>query len=152
MLEHPLVLSTWVTFMFAYKDLQMCSRTWPHSQTRATWKMRVLLLSPDWRFSRVLSGFRVISVGWFCCFSSVAQSCPTLCNPMNCSTPGFLVLHYLPELAQTHVHWVTDAISSSVAPFSFVFNLSQHQGLSQWVSSSYQVTKILELQLQHESF
>ena len=99
--------------MFAYKDLQTCFRTWPHSQTRATWRMGVLLLSPDWIFSRVLSGFRVTSVGWFCCFCSVAWSCPTLCNPMNCSMPGFSVLHYLPELAQTHVHWVSDAIEPS---------------------------------------
>ena len=85
------------------------------------------------------------------CFS-VARSCPTLCDPIDCRTSVFPVLHYLPELAQTHVHWVSDAIqpSSSVIPFSF--NLSQHQGLFQWVSSSHQVAKILELQLQHQSF
>ena len=53
---------------------------------------------------------------FFCC--SVGKSCPTLCDPTNCSTPGFPVLHYLPEFAQTHVHWVSDAISSSVTPFS----------------------------------
>ena len=52
----------------------------------------------------------------FCC--SVAKSCPTLCDPTNCSTPGFPVLHYLPEFALTHVHWVSDAISSSVTHFS----------------------------------
>ena len=85
-------------------------------------------------------------------YFSVAQSCPTLCDPMDCRTPGFPVLHYLPELAQTHVHWLSDAIqpSSSVIPFSF--NLSQHQGLFQWVGSSHQVAKVLELQLQHQSF
>ena len=50
---------------------------------------------------------------YYCCSCSVAQSCLTLCDPMTCSTPGFLVLHYLPEFAQTHIHWVNDAIQSS---------------------------------------
>ena len=55
----------------------------------------------------------------FCCCCSLTHLCPTLCDPINCSTPGFPVLHYLPEFAQTHVHWVDDAtISSSVVPFS----------------------------------
>ena len=68
-------------------------------------------------------------------FSSVAQSCPTICDPMDCSTPGFPVHHQLPELAQTHVHPVDDAIQPS-HPLSSsppAFNLSQHQGLFQWV-------------------
>ena len=88
-------------------------------------------------------------------FSSVAQSCLTLCNLMDCSTPGFPVHHQLPELAQTHVHQVSDDIqpshplSSSYPP---AFNLSQHQGLFKWVSSSHQVAKVLEFQLQHQSF
>ena len=88
-------------------------------------------------------------------FSSVAQSCPTPCNPMDCSTPGFPVLHYLPEFAQTHVHWVDDVIQPShpLSPLSPpALNLSQHQGLLQWVSSSHQVAKVLEFQLQHQSF
>ena len=70
---------------------------------------------------------------------SVTQSCPTPCD---CSTPGFSVLHRLPELAQTYVHWVADAIqpsSSLLSPSTPAFNLSQHQRLSQWVSSSHQV-------------
>ena len=77
-------------------------------------------------------------------FSSVAQSCLTLCNPTDCSTPGFPVHHQLPELAQTHVHWVSDAIqpphllSSTTPP---AFNVSQHQGLFKWASSSHQVAK-----------
>ena len=87
--------------------------------------------------------------------SPVAQSCPTLCNPLDCSTPGFPVLHQLPELTQIHVHRVTNAIqpphplSSSSPP---AFNLSQHQGHFKWVSSSHQVAKVLEFQLQHQSF
>ena len=70
-----------------------------------------------------------------CC--SVAQSCPTLCHPIDCSTPGFPVLHHLPELAQTHVHWVDDVIQLSHSLMSTsppAFNLSQHQGLFWWVS------------------
>ena len=81
---------------------------------------------------------------------SVAQSCLTLCDTMDYSTPGFLVLHYLPEFVQTHVHWVGDAIEPShpLLPSSpFTFNLSQHQGLFQWVSILHQVAKISELQL-----
>ena len=88
-------------------------------------------------------------------FSSVTPSCLTLEDPMDCSMPGFPAHHQLPELAQTHVHWAGDAIqpshplSSSSPP---AFNLSQHQGLFQWVSSSHQAAKVLKFQLQHQSF
>ena len=88
-------------------------------------------------------------------FSSVSQSCLTLCNPMNHNTPGLPVHHQLPESTQTHVHWVGDAIQPShplLSPFPPALNLSQHQGLFRWVSSSHQVTKALEFQLQHQSF
>ena len=73
---------------------------------------------------------------------------------MDCSMPGSPVIHYLLEFAHTHVHWVGDAIqtSHSVAPFCSCLNLSQHQGLFRWVRSSHQVAKVLELQLQHQSF
>ena len=76
--------------------------------------------------------------------SSVAQSCPILCDPMDCSTPGFPIYHQLPELSQTHAHWVSDAIQTShplSSPSPPAFNLSQHQGLFKWVSSSHQVAK-----------
>ena len=79
------------------------------------------------------------------------QSCPTLCVPMNCSTPGLPVHHQLLESTQTHVHWVGDAIQPShplSSPSPPALNLSQHQGLFQWVSSSLQVAKGLEFQLQ----
>ena len=79
-------------------------------------------------------------------FSSVAQSCPTLCDPMNRSTPGLLVHHQLPELTQTHIHQVSDAIQPShplSSPSPPAFNLSQHQGLFKWVSSLHQVAKVL---------
>ena len=69
---------------------------------------------------------------------SSVQSCPTLSDPKNCSTPGLPIHHHLPKLAQTHVHWVGDAIQPShplSSPSPPPFNLSQHQGLFQWVSS-----------------
>ena len=74
---------------------------------------------------------------------------------MNCSTPGLSVHHQLLESTQTHVHWVGDAIQPShplSSPSPPALNLSQHQGLFKWVSSSHQVTKVLEFQLQHQSF
>ena len=78
------------------------------------------------------------------CWFSVTHLYPTLCDPMNCSTPGFPVHHHLLEFAQTHVHWVTDAIQPS-HPLSFpsplALSLAQHQGLFQWVGSSHQVAK-----------
>ena len=75
-------------------------------------------------------------------------------TPMDCSTPGLPVHHQLPEFTQTHVHWVGDAIQPSypLSSPSPALNLSQHQGLFQWVSSSHQVVKLLEFQLQHQSF
>ena len=88
-------------------------------------------------------------------FSSVAQPCPALCNPMDYSMSGFPAHHQFPELAQTYVHCVSDAIQpshllSSLSPPAF--NPSQHQGLFQWVSSLHQVTEVLKLQLQYQSF
>ena len=88
-------------------------------------------------------------------FSSVTQLCPTLWDPMNHSTPGLPAHHQLPESTQTHVHWVGNAIQPShplSSPYPPTFNLSQHQDLYKWVSSSHQVAKVLEFQLQHQSF
>ena len=88
-------------------------------------------------------------------FSSVTQSCPTVCDPMNHSTPGLPVHHQLPEFTQTHAHRVSDAIQPShplLSPFPPALNLSQHHSLFKWVSSSHQVAKVLEFQLQHQSF
>ena len=88
-------------------------------------------------------------------FSSVAQSCPTLCDPMNRSTPGLPVRHQLLEFTQTHVHRVGDAIQPShplSSPSPPAPNPSQHLGLFQWVNSPHEVAKVLEFQLQHQSF
>ena len=89
------------------------------------------------------------------CCCSAAQLYPTLHSPMTCSTPGFPVLHYLPEFVQTHVHWVGDAIqpsNSQSSPSPPAFDLSQHQGLFQWIGSSHQMVKVLELQFQYQAF
>ena len=101
-------------------------------------------------FSTALGGLLDILVQ----FSSVTQSCPTLCNPMDCSRPGLPVHHQLPEFTQTHVYWVSDAIQPShplLSP-SPALNLSQHQGLFQWVSSLHQVAKVLKFKLWPQSF
>ena len=87
--------------------------------------------------------------------SSVVQSCQTLCDPMNCSTPGLPVHHQLPEFTHTHVHRVGDTIQPShplPSPSPPAPNPSQHQGLFQWVNFSHEVAKVLEFQLQHQSF
>ena len=87
--------------------------------------------------------------------SSVTQSCPTLCDPVNHSTPGLPVNHQLPEFTQTHVHRVSDAIQPShplSSPSPPAPNPSQHQSLFQWVNSSHEVARVLEFQPQHHSF
>ena len=83
-------------------------------------------------------------------FSSVAQSCPTLCDPMNRSTPGLRVHHHLPEFTQTQVHRVRDAIQPShplSSPSPPAPNRSQHQSLFQRVNSPHEVARVLEFQL-----
>ena len=91
----------------------------------------------------------------FSSVSSVTQSCPTLCDPMNLSTPGLPVQHQLPEFTQTHVHRVSGAFQPShplLSPSPPAPSPSQHQSLLQWVNSSHEVAKVLEFQLQHQSF
>ena len=86
---------------------------------------------------------------------SVAQSCPTLCDPMNHSTPGLPVHHQIPEFTETHIPRVSDAIQPSQplsSPSPSAPNPSQHQSLFQWVNSRHEVVKVLEFQLQHHSF
>ena len=101
-------------------------------------------------------GLRRVGQDWSDLAAAVAaaKSCLTVFRPKDCSIPGFPVLHYFPVFVQTHVHWVGDAIQPShplSPPSAPAFNLSQHPGLFQWVSSSHQVAKVLELQLPHQS-
>ena len=119
--------------------------------------MKVNLSSNKWHFVQTPFDlwFYLGDYHIFIQFSSVTQSCLTLCNPMNHSTPGLPIHHQLPESTQTQVHWVGDDIQLSLplsSPSPPALNLSQHQGLLQWVSSSHQVAKVLESQLQHQFF
>ena len=95
----------------------------------------------------------------FCAHADLSQFSRSVVSnslwPMNCSTPGLPVHHQLPEFTQTHAHWVGDAIQSShplSSPSPPAPNPSQHQGLFWWVNSSHEVAKVLEFQLQHQSF
>ena len=122
------------------------------AQTQVHWVGDVIepfhLLSPPSPLNQDLVLFGSVQ------FSSVTQSCLILCDPMTRSTPGLPVHHQLPEFTQTHVHHIGDATQSShplLSPSPPAFNLSQHQGLFQWVTS-HQVAKVLELQLQQQSF
>ena len=97
----------------------------------------------------------IMSSVQFSSVSSIAQSCLTLCDPMNHSMPGLPVHHQLLDFTQTHVHQVGDAIQPShplLSPSPPASNPSQHQGLFQWVTSSHEVAKVLEFQLQYQSF
>ena len=117
--------------------------------------LRALQLPALWNLASLPpSGFLSLghpSCDFCCCYCSVTELCPTLCDPMDCSTPG--VLSFTICLSQAHVHWVGGAIQplhplSSPSPPAF--SLSQHQSLSQWVGSLNQVVKVSELQ--HQSF
>ena len=118
---------------------------WLRETQKATYASWPSYLSEFWKWKWSVS----YAVG------SVAQSCPTLCDPMNCSTPGLPVHHQLSESSQTHVHRVSDAIQPShllLSPSPPAPNPSQHEDLFKRVSSSHQVAKVLEFQLQHQSF
>ena len=109
-------------------------------------QMLISLLRQPWWFNFQFSSAQFS-------LSLVQFSVRLFATPMDCSTPGLLVHHQLSELTQTHVHWVSDVIQPSQplsSPSPPAFNLSQHQGLFQWVSFSHQVAKVLELQLQHQ--
>ena len=115
-------------------------------------------LSPLLLLPLIFPSIRVLPVNWLFAsvqFSVVTQLCPTLCDPVNRSKPGLPVHHQLLESTQTHIHWVGDTIHPShplSSPSPPALNLSQHQSLFQWVNSLHQVAKVLEFQLQHQSF
>ena len=113
-------------------------------------KMKLIYILKSWGFKWIIKLIEILCfkehISICCC--SGAKLCPILCDPINCSTWGFSVLNYLPVFAQTHAHWVRDAITHS----ALALNLSQHQGLFKWFGSLYHIAKVLELQLQHQSF
>ena len=123
-------------------------KKWAYSDSEGNTLHRV------WAIAEDEGGYKKWTVSFLgCC--SVGQLYLTLCNPVDCSRPGLPVPHHLLEFAQTHVRGVSDTIQPShplSSPSPPAFNLSQHQGLFQWVSPSHQVAKVLELQLQHQSF
>ena len=123
--------------------------------TQPGWHMKLTITVTNLKFiiNQRLAWFQISTYSTQ--FSSVAQLCPTLCNPMDYSTPGLPGHHQLLEVTQTHVHWVGDDIKPShplSSPSPPTFNISKHQSLFPLVSSSYQVAKVLEFQLQHQSF
>ena len=107
-------------------------------------------LSKLWELVKYREAWRAaVELSWVQ-FSSAAQSCPTLCDPMKRSMPGLSVHHQLPKFNQRHIHRVSDAIQPShplSSPFPPVPNHSQHQSLFQWVNSSHEVAKVLEFPL-----
>ena len=112
-----------------------------------------------WNKTDLITGVQIIQSFFFhfgkiCCCCSVAQSCPTLWDPVDCSMPRLPVFHHLPEFAQVHVYCISNTIQPShpLMPSSSALDLSQHQGPFQWVVCPSQMTKILEPQLQHQSF
>ena len=144
-MDYPTISSSVISF-------SSCSQTFP---TSGSFPMSQFFASGGQSIgvSSLASVLPMNIQDWFP-FSSVTQSCPTLCDPMDRSTPGLPVHHQLPEFTQTNVYCVGDAIQPS-NPLSFLppaFNLSQDQGLFQWVSSSHQVAEVLDFQLQHQSF
>ena len=118
----------------------------PASSVHGILQARIL----EWVAISFYRDFKILLKNTSVQFSSVAQSCPTLCDPMNCSTPGLPVRHQLPEFTQTHIHRVSDAIQPShplSSPSPPASNPSQHQSLFLWVNSSHEVAKVLEFQL-----
>ena len=164
---HNLHVDSWMwcvcvgLFMCVYVLSHVSDSLWPHEQQPTR---RLCPGDSPGKNPGVGCHFLLQCVWTFICihiyvcisqFCSVDQLCLTLWDPMDCNTPDLPVHHQLPGFTQTHVHRVSDAIQPShplLSPSPPAFNLSHHQSLLQWVSSSHQVAKILELQLQHESF
>ena len=148
-----------IMFTLLVRRLSLRKVIWSNSHKEWSWGLNPSLLIPG-SVVFLLQKLQYLSFFVFLQFSSVqfssfAQSCPTLCNPMNRSTPGLPVHHQLPEFTQTHVHRVGDAIQPShplLSPSPPAPDPSQHQSLFQWVNSSHEVAKVLEFQLWHQSF
>ena len=119
-------ITSWTIFCWGQKRRFVCLFFSRKVLILVSTALLFCILAGSW--SNIEKGLTSVSLHLYC---SAAKSCPTLCSPMDYSTPGFPVLHYLPEFAQVHIHWVSDAIQPShpLLPSSFAFDLSQHQGL-----------------------
>ena len=135
-----------MSIIYAKQDVNLMLKMWNWKKSRL---MKIFLFE-------FLKVYLLIKISFSSVqFSSVAQLCLTLWNPMNRSTPGLPVHHQLPEFAQIYAHWVGDATQPShplSSPSPPAPKPSQYQGLFQWVNSSHEVAKVLEFQLQHQSF
>ena len=131
---------------YGQKRSSIINFTWSNLIKIYNWQIILIIATRDGK---------MVSVYLFCCCCPVTQLCLSLCYPMDCSMPGLPAPHYLLEFVQVYVHWISDAIQQShplSSPSPPALNLSQHQGLFQWVSCWHQMAKILELQRQHQSF
>ena len=151
------------SLQYSRLENSMGRRAWGLARVHGVAKSWIWLSNKHFHFYTTLTGilhsnytlYYLCQVPISLHFSSVTQSCLTLCDPMDCSTPGLPVHRQLPEFTQTHVHWVGDAIQPShplSSPFPPTFNFSQYHGIFQWVSASHQVATALAFQLQHQSF
>ena len=144
-------------YPLVWNDFLMCPcHLWKSNIFKLSFGHEIIVF---WKHLNVISSWvsrlDCVKADHLCCSCSVANLCSTLCDLIDCSVPGFPVLHQLLELAQTHVHWVSDASQPShplLSPSPPAFSLCQHQGLFQWIGSFHQVAKVLEFQLQHQSF
>ena len=137
-----LILHSHVNQFLWYISSPLSLYTHTHTHTPISLLLALFISSTLWLEDLDFTYWNRRHRNLLCCCCSVAHSCPTLWDPMDCSLPGLPVHHHLPEFAQTHIYWVDDAIQPSCplsSPAPPAFNLSQHQGLFQWVSSSYQV-------------
>ena len=159
MVIQPIWALQWLEFCNSCSSLFQCQTIWPGESSSLCRAQICLLQLVSVHPSSILQLQRLsqrLCHGTACKhlkiiqFSSVAQSCPTLCDPMNRSTPGLPVHHQLPEFTQTHIHRVSDAIQPShplSSPSPPAPNPSQNQSLFQWVNSLHEVAKVLEFQL-----
>ena len=162
-MEKKIIVKTFLIWGKTQSELPMTTVLHESHWRISSWSIHFVVLSFPHLEKKDLSRSVILNCVLNCIrvqFSSVKSFrlnslCPTLCNPMNCSMPGLPVHHQLLEFTQIHVHWIGDAIQPShplLSPFPPALNLSQHQGLFKWVSSLHKVAKVLEFQLQHQSF
>ena len=159
--EHVYVLGSFLRRFQSFKQAPNTLGLFPHPGIWLTIFsniFRICATSLNWKVALLKNVYFIFpSIHWlelFCC-RSTTQSCPTLCDPMDCRKPGLSVPHHLPKFTQVHVRCIIGAIQLShplMLSSPSAFNLSKHQGLFRWVSCLHQMTKIRKFQFQHQSF